>query len=186
MLIQSLPRSKWLWCVLVIALLLVLGLAKIGFTQTQFFPGRVGIGMEASSRGEQLRVRGWTIFGEAGSVSSPGAITFMPPDGTGFYHLDNAGNQRLRISGGSTPGQFEYMTISHPGRVTISGDLYIDGNLSVRGVTIGVTGLPPIEEILTPYSTASDIEYLNNEIIRLKAKINETIERVNLLSSKTQ
>lgn len=47
-------------------------------------------------------------------------------------------------------------------------------------------GLPPIEEILTPYSTASDIQYLNNEVIRLKAKINETIKMVNLLYSRTQ
>lgn len=182
------PHGKWLWFTLVIALLLVLGLAELGFSQTtQFFPERVGIGMEASSRGEQLRVKGWTIFGEAGSQA--GAITFMPPDGTGFYHIDNAGNQKLRISGGSTPGQFEYMTIGHPGKVTIRGDLYIDGNLSVRGVAAGVSpqGLPQISLLSEPRADViADIEYLNDEIKRLQRKLNETIKRVNTLSGSNQ
>jgi len=90
--------------------------------------GKVGIGTEPSNRGEQVRIKGWTIFGEAGST--PGAVTLMPPDGTGFYHIDNPGGQKVRISGGSTPGHFEYMTIGHPGKVIIKGDLQVTGTKS--------------------------------------------------------
>jgi len=84
----------------------------------------LGIG-GSPGRGEKLRVVGQAIFGASGQT--PGMITFMPPDGTGWYHIDNPGGQRLRISGGNFPGQFEYMTVGHPGRVTIRGDLYVSG-----------------------------------------------------------
>jgi len=48
-----------------------------------------------------------------------GSMTFYPPDNTGWYHIDNPGGQGLRISGGGTPGSFNYMTIAHPGNVGI-------------------------------------------------------------------
>jgi hypothetical protein len=74
---------------------------------------------------EKLRIVGRAVFGAYGQIA--GEITLLPPDGTGYYHIDNPGGQRLRISGGNFPGQYEYMTVGHPGRVTIRGDLYVTG-----------------------------------------------------------
>ncbi len=100
--------------------------ASPAMAQKAFFQA-LGIGMPISSRGEDLRVKGWTILGYAGRRS--GQITLMPPDGTGFYSIDNAGRHRLRFSGGSVPGQYEYMTISHPGNVKINGRLQVMGRI---------------------------------------------------------
>jgi hypothetical protein len=114
------------WLFAAAALLILLSAVLVLAQQIYDVP--VGIGMAPSSRGEWLRVRGQAIFGDYGRVS--GAITLMPPDGTGFYHIDNPGGQRIRISGGDAPGRFEYMNIAHPGRVTILGDLYVTGRKS--------------------------------------------------------
>jgi hypothetical protein len=56
--------------------------------------------------------------------TSAGAITFFPPDGFAWFHIDNgpAGGRpigRLRISHGNTPGASELMTILQNGNVGI-------------------------------------------------------------------
>lgn len=51
------------------------------------------VGMTASSYAQQMVDR--IVLGRSGTVS--GVATFMPPDGTGWYHIDNPGRQRLRI-----------------------------------------------------------------------------------------
>lgn len=76
-----------------------------------------------------LQVTGRISSGVAGS--QVGSLTLYPPDGSGWYHLDNPGGQQLRISGGDKPGVFTYMTISHPGIVAISGDLTVSNNVGI-------------------------------------------------------
>ena len=147
----------------------------------------LGIGIRPSSRGEAMRVKGWTIFGQAGTQG--GQITFMPPDGTGFYSIDNPGGQRLRFSGGARPGQFEYMSISHPGFVKIHGKLQVLGSIVDRyGKPFHTRHrLPPIPRTAGGRGKAdgaslSDVQVVRDELNALWRELEQIRERVNLLS----
>lgn len=92
----------------------------------------VGIGV-AEPRGVQLHVLKRIA---AGGSSDPGAITFFPPDGYAWFHIDNgpAGDRplgRLRISHGENPGDYEDMSILQNGSVGI-GTAEPSQNLSVN------------------------------------------------------
>ena len=137
------------------------------------------IGMTASSYAQQIFDR--IVLGRAGTVS--GVVTFMPPDGTGWYHIDNPGQQRLRISGGNSPGQYDYLTISHPGRVTIHGDLNVTGNLSARGRLVGSSSSAPITLLPSQggkadYAGSQDVQNLQRQIDVLWKKMDDVIKRV--------
>ena len=61
----------------------------------------------------------------AGGHSSAGAVTFLPPDGFAFFHIDNgpAGGRptgRLRVSHGSSPGSHELVSVLQNGNVGIA------------------------------------------------------------------
>ncbi|UCD58466.1 MAG: hypothetical protein JSV16_04960 [Candidatus Hydrogenedentota bacterium] len=147
----------------------------------------LGVGIPPSSRGEAMRVKGWTVFGQAGVQG--GQITFMPPDGTGFYSIDNPGGQRLRFSGGGRPGGFEYMSISHPGVVKIHGKLQVLGSIVDRyGKPLQTRhGLPPIPRAAGGGGKAdgarlSDVQVLRDELNAVWQELEQIRERVNLLS----
>lgn len=60
-----------------------------------------------------------------GGHSSAGAVTFLPPDGFAFFHIDNgpAGGRpigRLRVSHGNNPGSNELMSVLQNGNVGIA------------------------------------------------------------------
>ncbi len=140
----------------------------------------VVIGMTAFSYAQQTFDR--IVLGRSGAVS--GAITFMPPDGTGWYHIDNPGQQRLRISSGGSPGQYEYMTISHPGIVTIRGDLVVTGNLSANARSLGTSSSAPIPRLPSQGGKADDarpqdVRNLQRQIDELWSTMNTLIDRVN-------
>ncbi|MDQ6891917.1 MAG: hypothetical protein M3167_04475 [Acidobacteriota bacterium] len=124
------------------------------------------------------QVNGQMILGQPGSVS--GALTLMPPDGTGWYHIDNPGGQQIRISGGGKPGQYLYMTISHPGKVTIHGDLEVTGNLRARA-TQGRPSAPGSAESEGKADTASQsgLRDLQRQIDGLTRQVSELAQRVN-------
>jgi hypothetical protein len=98
-----------------------------------------------------------------------------------MYHIDNPGNQMLRISGGGQPGQYLYMTVSHPGRVTIYGDLEVTGNLVGRGIQ---TQRPAGNDSQGKADNASpdDVHNLQNQVDQLKSQVNGLLVRVNALS----
>jgi hypothetical protein len=82
--------------------------------------GRVGVGL-ADPR-TQLHVLEGVATGL--DFTSAGSVTFYPPDGFAWFHIDNgpAGGRpigRLRISHGNTPGANELMTILQNGNVGI-------------------------------------------------------------------
>ena len=82
--------------------------------------GRVGVGL--TDPRTQLHVLERIAAGL--DHTSAGAITFYPPDGFAWFHIDNgpAGGRpigRLRISHGTTPGALELMTILQNGNVGI-------------------------------------------------------------------
>ncbi|GEM_PF-5428380 len=79
--------------------------------------GNVGIGTTFPAH--RLHVADSLSLGLGWPGYRAGAVTFYPPDGSGWYHIDNPGGQGLRISGGIAPGVFDYMTIAHPGNVGI-------------------------------------------------------------------
>jgi hypothetical protein len=137
------------------------------------------IGVTASSYAQQLFDR--IVLGRSGAVS--GVATFMPPDGTGWYHIDNPGLQRLRISGGNSPGQYEYMTISHPGKVTIHGDLDVRGTLSAQGRSGGASssapiGPLPIQGAKADDASPQDVKSLQRQIDLLWLKMQKVIDRI--------
>src|SRR3954467_11397760 len=81
------------------------------------------------------------VFGRVATgldFASAGAITFFPPDGFAWFHIDNgpAGGRpigRLRISHGNTPGAHELMTLVQDGTVGIGTPspavkLHVTGN----------------------------------------------------------
>ncbi len=151
------------------------------------FWGSNVVGTPVRSRGEVMRVKGWTIFGQAGVEG--GKVTFMPPDGTGFYSIDNPGGQRLRFSGGSRPGQFEYMTISHPGIVRING------KLQVMGTIVDKDGKPFQARRSLPLipksargggkadaASLSSLQVLRDELNAVWDELEQIRQRVNLLS----
>lgn len=83
--------------------------------------GNVGIGIENPSYA-QLHVSGQIATGR--NTASAGAITFFPPDGAAWFHIDNgpAGGRprgRLRISYGGKPGEHEIMSLDQDGNVGI-------------------------------------------------------------------
>lgn len=82
--------------------------------------GRIGVGL--TDPRTQLHVLERVATGL--DHTSAGAITFFPPDGFAWFHIDNgpAGGRpigRLRISHGNTPGANELMTILQNGNVGI-------------------------------------------------------------------
>jgi hypothetical protein len=95
--------------------------------------GRVGIGLDAP------RTQVHVLEGIATGLdfSSAGAVTWFPPDGFAWFHIDNgpAGGRpigRLRISHGDTPGVHEVMTLVQDGTVGI-GTTAPDVKLHVTG-----------------------------------------------------
>ena len=107
--------------------------ASINGNGDAYFSGNVGIGTDAPK--SALHVKGKISSGHSGS--SAGAITFYPPDGAAWFHIDNgpAGKRpigRLRISTGGEPGGREIMSILQDGKVGIetpspSAKLQVDG-----------------------------------------------------------
>ena len=82
--------------------------------------GRVGVGL--TDPRTQLHVLERLATGL--DFKSAGAITFFPPDGFAWFHIDNgpAGGRpigRLRFSHGNTPGTHELMTLLQNGNVGI-------------------------------------------------------------------
>src|SRR3954462_3030929 len=82
--------------------------------------GRVGVGLDAP------RTQVHVLEGIATGLdfSSAGSVTWFPPDGFAWFHIDNgpAGGRpigRLRISHGNTPGAHELMTLVQDGTVGI-------------------------------------------------------------------
>lgn len=89
---------------------------------------KVGIGLEGPRT--QLHVFGRISSGL--DFSSAGAITFFPPDGFAWFHIDNgpAGGRpigRLRISHGGHPGDHELLSVDQSGNVNIPGNLFVSG-----------------------------------------------------------
>jgi hypothetical protein len=143
----------------------------------------LGVGEPVSTRGEVLRVGGWAVFGVAGR--KPGAITLVPPDGSGFFTIDNPGKNRLRISGGSRPGQYEYLTISHPGNVQINGQLRVGRgvtDLNGRPIAGGFSGsvgpLPP-KPGGGKADRFDDMNVIRAELNILWSKMDEIIRQLN-------
>jgi hypothetical protein len=97
--------------------------------------GNIGIG--TSEPRTPLHVLGRISTGA--DHTSAGAITFFPPDGKAWFHIDNgpAGRPtdkpgRLRISAGVNPGDDEFVSILQDGRVGI-GTTAPQHKLSVKG-----------------------------------------------------
>jgi hypothetical protein len=96
--------------------------------------GNVGIG--TSEPRTQLHALGRIASGA--DHTSAGAMTFFPPDGFAWFHLDNgpAGGRptgRLRISHGNQPGDHEIVSILQSGNVGI-GTTAPSARLTVQGV----------------------------------------------------
>jgi hypothetical protein len=117
--------------------------------------GQVGIGL--SDPRTQLHVLGRISSGQ--DFVSAGAMTFFPPDGFAWFHIDNgpAGGRpigRLRVSHGGNPGDNELMTLDQNGNVGIGTSspterLQVQGNLAVSGDVL-LTGADCAEEFVTP------------------------------------
>src|SRR5919199_638257 len=105
--------------------------------------GSVGIGITAPRT--PLHVLGRISTGA--DFTSAGAITFYPPDGFAWFHIDNgpAGGRplgRLRFSYGGNPGDFEVMSMLQNGNVGV-GTASPGENLTVAGsVRLGAGGAP--------------------------------------------
>jgi hypothetical protein len=100
--------------------------------------GNVGLGV--ASPATQLHVRGRIATGQ--NMASAGAITFFPPDGFAWFHIDNGPSSRpigrLRISHGNAPGASELVSILQNGRVGIGTTtprerLEVNGSVAVTG-----------------------------------------------------
>jgi hypothetical protein len=86
--------------------------------------GTVGVGTEHPSA--PLHVSGPIATGSSGS--SPGALTFFPPDGAAWFHIDNNGAigapiGRLRFSYGGQPGEHEAMSLDQHGNLVVGGNV---------------------------------------------------------------
>lgn len=76
------------------------------------------------------------------------------------------------------------MTISHPGKVTIHGDLYVTGKLSARGHSLGTSSSEPIPLLPDQGGKADnarpeDVRNLQAQIDQLWSTLNIVIEHVN-------
>ncbi len=107
--------------------------------------GSVGIGTQTPRT--PLHVLGRISTGL--DFTSPGAITFFPPDGFAWFHIDNgpAGGRpigRLRISHGPNPGSIEIINILQNGnvgigtatpgaRLSVNGDVEVSGDIRLLG-----------------------------------------------------
>jgi hypothetical protein len=100
--------------------------------------GNIGVGIPNPS--VQLHVRGRIATGQ--NMASAGAVTFFPPDGFAWFHIDNGPSSRpmgrLRISHGNAPGASELVSILQNGRVGI-GTATPRERLEVNG-SVAVTG----------------------------------------------
>jgi hypothetical protein len=77
------------------------------------------------------------------NMDTAGAVTFYPPDGFAWFHLDNGpdggrSQGRLRISHGGHPGEHEIINILQNGTVGIGtsapqATLHVEGNVMVSG-----------------------------------------------------
>jgi Chaperone of endosialidase len=82
--------------------------------------GNIGIGMTGPRT--QLHVLGRISTGL--DFTSAGAVTFFPPDGFAWFHIDNgpSGGRpigRLRMSYGNSPGDFEVISMLQNGNVGV-------------------------------------------------------------------
>ena len=100
--------------------------------------GNVGLGL--GNPRTPLHVLGRISTGL--DFQSAGAVTFFPPDGFAWFHIDNGPAQRqigrLRISHGPNPGDQELISILQNGRVGIGtatprDRLEVNGGLVVTG-----------------------------------------------------
>ncbi len=102
------------------------------------------IGVNTTSPRTTLHVVGRMSTGL--DFNSAGAITFYPPDGFAWFHIDNgpAGGRpigRLRISHGGLPGDNEIINVLQNGRVGIGTDdprasLHVIGSIRASGDVI--------------------------------------------------
>jgi hypothetical protein len=110
-----------------------------------------GVGIGTGSPASPLHVVGRITTGL--DFSAAGAITFRPPDGFAYFHIDNgpSGGRpigRLRFSYGVNPGDFEVMSLTQLGKVGI-GMTDPDTELTVNGKIKAHNGLfgPPANGI---------------------------------------
>ena len=110
------------------------------------------------------------------SEDSTGAVTFYPPDGFAWFHIDNgpAGGRpigRLRFSGGNKPGDVEYMCITQDGKVGIGTTnprekLHVEGTITVSK-DIVLHNADCAEEfdisVLEEYAEAGNVMTLDSE-----------------------
>ncbi|HET9920047.1 MAG TPA: hypothetical protein VFQ30_09430, partial [Ktedonobacteraceae bacterium] len=90
--------------------------------------GNVGVGLRGART--QFHVLGRIATGL--DFNSAGSVTFFPPDGFAWFHIDNgpAGGRpigMLRFSHGNSPGDHILMTIDQSGNVIIPGTLSVNG-----------------------------------------------------------
>jgi hypothetical protein len=108
-----------------------------GFIMAETFQSRVSVTKTGTTAATVV------LDADAGKVTTgghalAGAVTFLPPDGFAFFHIDNgpAGGRpigRLRISHGSSPGSVELMSVEQNGNVGIGNSdpavkLHVHGN----------------------------------------------------------
>ena len=95
--------------------------------------GNVGVGLDAPRT--ELHILGRVATGL--DFTSGGAITFFPPDGFAWFHIDNGPPDRpigrLRVSHGPNPGSNELMTLVQDGNVGVGQPspevkLHVTGN----------------------------------------------------------
>src|SRR5262245_8589554 len=121
------------------------------------------------------------VFGRIATgldFSSAGAITFFPPDGFAWFHIDNgpAGGRplgRLRISHGNSPGTFEIMSITQGANVGIGvtspqAKLHVSGPLIAAGVMFPSdarlkTNIEPMSDVLERLDQVRAVSFDWNE-----------------------